>query len=62
MDNRVAFADGRKEIEADELTFNKVDRHHGGIYECVADNGYGKVSLLILFIVGYARKILIFKY
>lgn len=42
MDNRVAFADGRKEIEADELTFNKVDRHHGGIYECVADNGYGK--------------------
>ena len=44
MDNRIAFADGRMEIEADTLTFNKVDRHHRGIYECVADNGYGKVN------------------
>ena len=48
MDNRVPFADGRKEIEADVLTFDKVDRHHKGIYECVADNGYGKVSICFL--------------
>ena len=57
MDNRIEFADGRMEIEADVLTFNKVDRHHRGIYECLADNGYGKVNFGFLFVIGYTMKI-----
>ena len=37
--------DGSMEIETDELSFVNVDRHHSGIYECVADNGYGQVCI-----------------
>ena len=35
--------DGRKEIEAEELSFAGVTRHHSGTYECVANNGHGQV-------------------
>lgn len=34
--------DGKLEIEAEELNFKSVTRHHSGRYECIADNGYGK--------------------
>lgn len=34
--------DGRHELEADELSFQNVDRHHSGIYVCTANNGYGE--------------------
>ena len=64
MDNRIEFADGRMEIEADVLTFNKVDRHHRGIYECLADNGYGKVNFGFLFChrIYYENTLFIFNY
>ena len=36
--------DGREEIKGETITFVDVSRHHSGRYECIADNGYGKVS------------------
>ena len=36
--------DGREEIKGETITFVDVNRHHSGRYECIADNGYGKVS------------------
>ena len=47
LENRIRMPDGSMEIETDELSFVNVDRHHSGIYECVADNGYGQVCILI---------------
>ena len=35
--------DGREEIKGETITFVDVSRHHSGRYECIADNGYGKV-------------------
>ena len=35
--------DGQLEIEAEVLSFKSVTRKHSGRYECIADNGYGKV-------------------
>ena len=40
MQNKV-LPDGSKQIEANELTFKNVDRHHSGTYVCTANNGYG---------------------
>ena len=37
--------DGREEIKGETITFVDVSRHHSGRYECIADNGYGKVSI-----------------
>ena len=37
--------DGREEIKGETITFVDVNRHHSGRYECIADNGYGKVSI-----------------
>ena len=40
LQNKV-LPDGSKQIEANELTFKNVDRHHSGTYVCTANNGYG---------------------
>ena len=45
MENEIRMPDGEKDMEADELSFTHVTRHHSGIYECVASNGFGTVSL-----------------
>jgi len=42
LENKIRMPDGSMEMETDELSFANVDRHHSGIYECVADNGYGQ--------------------
>ena len=34
------FADGNKEMTGGRITFAKATRHHSGIYNCSADNGY----------------------
>ena len=34
------FADGEKEMTGSRITFAKATRHHSGIYNCSADNGY----------------------
>lgn len=34
------FADGNKEMTGSRITFAKATRHHSGIYNCSADNGY----------------------
>ena len=35
--------DGLREMKGQEITFTSVTRHHSGRYQCIADNGYGKV-------------------
>jgi hypothetical protein len=34
--------DGRDTIEASELNFKNVNRHHAGTYVCTANNGFGR--------------------
>ena len=34
--------DGSAQIEATELSFKNVNRHHSGTYVCTANNGFGK--------------------
>ena len=34
------FPDGREEMTGSRITFAKVTRHHSGIYNCSADNGF----------------------
>ncbi len=34
--------DGRERIQATELAFKNVDRHHSGVYICTANNGFGQ--------------------
>jgi hypothetical protein len=36
------FVDGREEMTGSQLTFFKVTRHHSGIYNCSADNGFSR--------------------
>ena len=34
--------DGREELDAEEITFHRVTKHHAGTYVCKADNGFGQ--------------------
>merc|ERR1712223_289248 len=34
--------DGREKLDASEITFRKVNKHHAGTYVCTANNGFGQ--------------------
>jgi len=36
------FPDGKEEMTGSRITFAKVTRHHSGIYNCSADNGFSR--------------------
>ena len=34
--------DGKEKLDASEITFRKVNKHHAGTYVCTANNGFGQ--------------------